>query len=719
MSSNIYVTSSEGHSGKSAVALGLVEALNRRVERVGVFRPLIEGGPERDAVLELLLEVDEGGSGLGYDESYGVTYEELHADPDDAISRIIERFKRVERASDAVVVVGSDFTDVGNPAELGDNASIAADLGARVVLVVTGRDPHDLSARTPAEVARAVDATFAELREAHTELGAVVVNRADESRLDEIKAAVEHVVDGDLPVWVLPEEPLLSAPSVEQLREAVDGELIAGDPALLGREVLGVTVAGMSMENVLDRLIEGGLVIVAGDRTETLVAVLMAQQAATFPSLSGVIVNGPFEFSPVIERLMGGIATSLPIVRTTDGTFDTAQRVMQTRGSLATGSRRKRDVALASFERHVPADRAIALVDAPAPTVVTPVMFEYGLLDRARADRKRIVLPEGDDDRILLAAGTLLERGVADLTILGDDAEVRARAAALGVDLSAATVLSPHDPELVARFAEEYARLRAHKGVTLEQAAERVQDVSYFGTMMVHLGLADGMVSGAAHTTAHTIKPSFEIVKTKPGTSIVSSVFLMSLADRVLVYGDCAVNPDPDAAQLADIAISSAETAAQFGVPPRVAMLSYSTGDSGAGADVDKVREATAIVRERRPDLLVEGPIQYDAATDVAVASKKLPGSDVAGRATVFVFPDLNTGNNTYKAVQRSAGAVAIGPVLQGLNKPINDLSRGALVPDIVNTVAITAIQAQGDGSPADAAARDGARPAERQEDRS
>jgi len=327
--------------------------------------------------------------------------------------------------------------------------------------------------------------------------------------------------------------------------------------------------------------------------------------------------------------------------------------------------------------------------------VVTPLMFEYRLLERARTDRKRIVLPEGGDDRVLRAAATVLARGIADLTILGDETEVRGRATELGLDISAATVLSPFDPPTVDLFAREYAQLRAHKGVTYEKAADTITDVSYFGTLMVHLGLADGMVSGAAHTTAHTIRPAFEIIKTRPDVSVVSSVFLMALADRVLVYGDCAVIPDPKAPQLADIAISSAATAQQFGIDPRVAMLSYSTGESGSGEDVDKVREATALVRERAPELLVEGPIQYDAAADAAVARTKMPDSEVAGRATVFVFPDLNTGNNTYKAVQRSAGAVAMGPVLQGLNKPINDLSRGALVDDIVNTIAITAIQAQ------------------------
>jgi phosphate acetyltransferase len=347
------------------------------------------------------------------------------------------------------------------------------------------------------------------------------------------------------------------------------------------------------------------------------------------------------------------------------------------------------------MDTYVDTSDLIARLAIPIPSVMTPQMFTYQLLDRARSDRRRIVLPEGDDDRILKAAGRLLQRGVADLTILGEEARVRSRAAELGVDLSAALVLNPHTSELCDKFAEQYAELRKHKGVTVEQAREIIHDVSYFGTMLVHNDIVDGMVSGAAHTTAHTVRPAFEIIKTLPDVSTVSSIFLMCLADRVLAYGDCAIVPDPTAEQLADIAISSARTAAQFGIDPRVAMLSYSTGTSGTGADVDKVRTATELVRMREPDLLVEGPIQYDAAVEPSVAATKMPGSKVAGRATVLIFPDLNTGNNTYKAVQRSAGAIAIGPVLQGLNKPVNDLSRGALVEDIVNTVAITAIQAQ------------------------
>jgi phosphate acetyltransferase len=486
------------------------------------------------------------------------------------------------------------------------------------------------------------------------------------------------------------------APSVADLQEAVGGTLIRGDEALLGRECLGVMAAGMTAEHVLERLNEGVAVITPGDRSDVVLAVMGAHAAEGFPSLSAVILNGGLSLHPSIAALVDGLGLKLPIIATGLGTFETASAVASARGRVTVSSQRKIDTALALMERHVDTADLLAQLAIPIPTVTTPQMFEYQLLERARADRKRIVLPEGDDDRILKAAGRLLRREVADLTILGDETAVRARAAELGVELSAATVLNPLTSELCDQFAEQYAELRKRKGVTVEQARETIHDVSYFGTMLVHNDMVDGMVSGAAHTTAHTVRPAFEIIKTRPDVSTVSSIFLMCLADRVLAYGDCAIVPDPTAEQLADIAISSARTAAQFGIDPRVALLSYSTGSSGTGADVDKVRTATDLVRQREPDLLVEGPIQYDAAVEPSVAVTKMPDSPVAGRATVLIFPDLNTGNNTYKAVQRSAGAVAIGPVLQGLNKPVNDLSRGALISDIVNTVAITAIQAQG-----------------------
>jgi phosphate acetyltransferase len=701
MARSIYITSAEGHSGKSTVALGVLDTLTHQIQRVGVFRPIARSIVERDYVLEALLAHD--GVDLEYDECVGVTYDDVHADPEAALSRIVERYKAVEAKCDAVVIVGSDYTDVGSPTELSFNARIAANLGAPVLLVLTGRRTDESGGRSPDEMRQIADLAIPELVTAHAGLLGIVVNRADPEALDAITAAIPAAVPASLqaqaphvPVWAIPEDAFLVAPTVAELLAAVDGELVKGDPALLSREALGVVVSAMSMENVLARLTEGAIVVIPGDRSEVLLGVLTAHASETFPTVAGIVLNGGFALSPTIERLVSGLDETLPIISTELGTYETAKRITQTRGRLSPESARKMDTALAAFEQHVDTSRLLELLDVSRSDVVTPLMFEFGLIERARKAGKRIVLPEGTDDRVLRAAGTILSRGIADVTILGEEIEVRSRAIGLGIDIGRATVLSPFDAVLRERFAEEYVRLRAHKGMVLDIARETVTDVSYFGTMMVQLGLADGMVSGAAHTTAHTIRPGFEIIKTTEGVSVVSSVFLMALADRVLVYGDCAVNPDPTADQLADIAISSAETAAQFGIEPRIAMLSYSTGESGAGADVEKVRQATARVRELRPDLAVEGPIQYDAAADAAVAATKMPGSEVAGRATVFIFPDLNTGNNTYKAVQRSAGAVAIGPVLQGLRKPINDLSRGALVQDIVNTVAITAIQAEG-----------------------
>jgi phosphate acetyltransferase len=398
-----------------------------------------------------------------------------------------------------------------------------------------------------------------------------------------------------------------------------------------------------------------------------------------------------------VLRLIDGLGgTDLPVLATGADTYRTAATVAGVRGVLSPESDRKIAAALGVFSEHVDRQGLLSRIEVTRTDRVTPLMFEQRLLERAKADRRHIVLPEGGEDRILQAAEEVLLRGMADLTVLGDPDAVKHRAATLGLELDGLQVVDPQTSAWREDFADTYYQLRRHKGVARPVAEDLIADVSYFGTMMVYKGLADGMVSGAAHTTAHTIRPAFEFIRTVPGTSIVSSVFLMLLADRVLVYGDCAVVPNPNAEQLADIAVASAGTAAQFGIEPRVAMLSYSTGESGAGSEVDKVRQATAIARERRPDLLIEGPIQYDAAIDPSVARSKLPDSQVAGRATVFVFPDLNTGNNTYKAVQRSAGAVAVGPILQGLRKPVNDLSRGALVTDIVNTVAITAIQAQG-----------------------
>ncbi len=680
----IYIASPEGETGKSTIALGLMHRLSAKVPRVGVFRPITRR-EDSDYILELLLA--QSNAGLAYQDCIGVSYQRLHEDPDGAIADIVDRYHEVAERCDAMVIVGSDYTDVASPTELAVNARIAANLGAPVLLSVRA------TGRTPDEIVAVIQLCLAELSAQHTHTAAVVANRCDPAEM----AAVLKACQGLGPrVYVLPEEPLLVAATVAELCTAVQGTLVHGDPSLLSREVIDVIVAGMTADHVLERLTEGAAVITPGDRSDVVLAVAGAHVAEGFPSLSVIVLNGGLPLHPDIARLITGIGLRLPVIASDLRTFEAASAVANTRGRVTASSQRKIDTAIELVDRHVDTDDLLDVLSIPIPTVTTPQMFTHQLMERARADRQRIVLPEGEDDRILKAAGRLLLRGVADLTILGEEGSVRARAAELGVDLSTATVVDPRTSDLCDDFAAQYAELRKAKGVTLEQAREIIRDVSYFGTMLVHNNIVDGMVSGAAHTTAHTVRPAFEIIKTRPGVSTVSSIFFMCLSDRVLAYGDCAIVPDPTAEQLADIAISSAHTAAQFGIQPRVALLSYSTGESGSGAGVDKVREATALVRQRAPALEVEGPIQYDAAVDPTVAAAKMPDSPVAGRATVLIFPDLNTGNNTYKAVQRSAGAIAIGPVLQGLNKPVNDLSRGALVEDIVNTVAITAIQAQG-----------------------
>lgn len=689
MARSVFVTSAEGQAGKSTVALGLLQLLAREAGSVGIFRPVTATLGERDPIVELMLT--QAGGHQSYESAIGVGYEETHGDEEEALTRIVERFHALGAEHDVVLVLGSDFHDVSPGAEASFNAMIAANLGTPVVLVVPA------FARSAVDVVTAAELAVEELRTRHANPVAVVVNRADDARAGDIRTRFETSkrLDGLALAGILPENPLLDAPTVGDLMNACRGDLVQGNSQWLHREAQGFLVAAMSMPNVLTRLVDDVTVIAPGDRYDILPGLVLAHQSGTFPALSSIVLTGGYTPPSSVIQLIEGAHLELPIIVTELDTFETTAVLSRVTGRMRPEAKAKVEAALRNFADHADAQTLLECMKLGTSAAVTPLMFGHRLMDRARAQRMHIVLPEGDDPRVLEAADAVLRRGIADLTILGDELKIRSLASSIGADLSGANLLSPNDPRLVEEFATEYARLRAHKNISIEQARETVTDVSYFGTMMVHLGKADGMVSGAAHTTAHTIKPSFEIIKTVPGTNVVSSVFLMCLADEVLVYGDCAVNPDPTAEQLADIAISSARTAQQFDIAPRVAMLSYSTGSSGHGADVDKVRQATALVHEREPELLVEGPIQYDAAVEPSVAKSKMPDSPVAGQASVLIFPDLNTGNNTYKAVQRSAGAIAIGPVLQGLNKPVNDLSRGALVDDIINTVAITAIQAQ------------------------
>ncbi|MDH4016043.1 MAG: phosphate acetyltransferase [Actinomycetota bacterium] len=687
----LYLTSVEASSGKSVVALGLMETLTRAVSRVGYFRPVIRAGEEPDSRIELFrarYKLDQS-----YDESFGVTTEETrdfggnHVDPA-LVSRIIERFRRLANQCDYVLVEGTDHLGASKAFEFALNAEIATNLGAAALIVLTAAD------HAPQQVNGALSAAIDGMKERGVPIVGAFVNRVPEPDW----AAMEAVVAGaPVPVWLLPELHSLNHPTIREVADAVGATLLLGSDEDLSRPVPDIKVAAMSVPRLMDHLSEGTLLITPGDRSDILMAAYSSRQSDAIPAVSGVILTGGLDPDPTVMRFAQGItqAASLPILVTDLDTYDSAAAVAGLKPEIAADDARKITDALSLFEENVDEETLEARIEVTRSTTMTPMMFEHQLVERARSDRKHIVLPEGTDDRILEAAHRLLRRNVVDLTILGPPEVLAERARQLGLDLSEARIIDPETDRLRAVFAADLVEVRKAKGLALDAALDLVADVSYFGTMMVWKGLADGMVSGAAHTTAHTIRPALQIIKTTPGVSIVSSVFFMALEDRVLVYGDCAVNPSPNATELADIAISSAQTASAFGIDPLIAMLSYSTGASGSGEDVVKVREATELARERRPDLAIEGPIQYDAAVDASVAKSKLPGSEVAGRANVFIFPDLNTGNNTYKAVQRSANAVAIGPVLQGLRLPVNDLSRGALVEDIINTVVITAVQAQ------------------------
>jgi phosphate acetyltransferase len=681
---NLYITAMAPHSGKSIVALGFMELLSARVERLGFFRPIVPTGDERDPQIELMRRRYR--LAASYDEMHALTEaaaSDIH-DYEELRKRVVEAYKALEQQCDFVLCEGTDFTRPTPALDFGRNADLANELGAPV-LVVVGGQPED-EAVASARVARD------SLLHKGCAVFGVVVSRTAAARAGDIATALAAQLDGD-PVYVLPEDPELAYPTVAEVVAALDAELLVGSTDELQRDVRAVTVGAMSVEHFLGELTEGALAVVPADRPDIIVATLASAASPAAPTVAAVAVTGGYELSPTVLRLLQ--SAPFAVFQSAEPTHVVAGAATATRPRLHPENERKVARALGVFEAAVDTAELERRMALERTARVTPIMFEYEIIERAKEARKHIVLPEGSDERILRAAEILLRRSVVEVTILGDPAELRAHAATLGVDLDGAHLVDPLSSPLRAEYAARYFELRKHKGVTEERAFDVVGDVVWFGTLMTEAGAVDGMVSGAAHTTADTVRPSFEVIRAREGVAVVSSVFFMCLSDRVLVYGDCAVNPKPDVGQLADIAISSAGTAATFGIEPRIAMLSYSTGGSGKGPDVDAVIEATATVRARRPDLMVEGPIQYDAAVDASVAKLKLPDSEVAGRATVFIFPDLDTGNVAYKAVQRSANAVAVGPVLQGLRKPVNDLSRGCTVTDIVNTVAITAVQAQ------------------------
>lgn len=708
MANTLYITATEARSGKSAIALGMMRLVTGRVRHPALFRPIINSVdpalPDHD--IDLLMKTFH--LDMPYEETYACSLEEalelINAGKSDVLmDKILVAFKRLEAKYDFILCEGTDFMGKDSTFEYNLNGDIAANLGASVLLVTSAQG------RTVNEAQSAVLSGIELMKGKGVHVVAVIANMstlsdADSKELiarinpngpEEGEQPVEGFADTRPPLFfTIPAIPALGQPSMQDVANWLHAKVLHGQEHL-DNLISGNLIAAMQVGNFLDYLQDGHLVITPGDRADIILATLTARLSYAYPDIAGILLTGGLPLAPTMERLVQGWASlPLAILSVDTDTITTATNLGRLHGRIEASDEGKVHLALGHFARHVDTRVLGDRLGEPSKRM-TPRMFEFQIMEQARKHRMHIVLPEGEEERILRASEILLQRDVADLTLLGDADKIGAKIRALGLDMEKVRIIQPELAPDFEDYVKTYFELRQKKGISMDQARDRMKDATYFGTMMVYKGAADGLVSGSINTTAHTVRPALEFIKTKPGASIVSSVFFMCLKDRVLTFGDCAINPDPSPEQLADIAVTSAETSRIFGLEPRVAMLSYSSGKSGTGADVDKVAEATRLAHEKAPELLLTGPIQYDAAIDADTARTKMPGDPVAGRATVFIFPDLNTGNNTYKAVQRAADAIAIGPVLQGLRKPVNDLSRGCLIPDIVNTVAITAVQAQ------------------------
>ncbi|SDM24666.1 phosphate acetyltransferase [Catalinimonas alkaloidigena] len=677
------------------VVLGVLNRLLGNAERIGYFKPIINHAPalQRDVHIETVLRYFD--LPISYEATYAYTRDEAlklaeEKNTDELIDTIIRKYKRLEEEYEFIIVEGSDFVGSGVAFEFGTNVAFAKNLNAPAIVVVSG------AGKSASQVVNAVITTLNSFQEEDVQVLAAVANKVDPALVDDVRAMLPSPEKSQTIFAVIPEVRELKNPTMQEVFQAVGGQLLFGED-LLSQQVDLSVVGAMQIPNFLPRLRDNTLIVTPGDRADIIIGALQANISLNYPKVSGIVLTGGFTPDESILKLIEGLQTVVPIISVDKGTFQTANEVGDIQSRITPGNTKKIELAISTFEKYMDLPALDERIITFHSEGLTPRMFQYQLVERAKQQKRHIVLPEGNDDRILTAAARLIQQEIVDLTILGDPTQVAAAYNRLGiqVDLERLRIVNPTESPYFEDYVETFYELRKTKNVNHDMARDMMTDVSYFGTMMVYKGHADGMVSGAVHTTQHTIRPALQFVKTKPGFSVVSSVFFMCLPERVAVFGDCAVNPNPNAEQLAEIAIASADTSLNFGIEPRIAMLSYSSGSSGQGEEVEKVRKATELVKARRPDLKVEGPIQYDAAVDPVVGQQKMPNSIVAGQASVLIFPDLNTGNNTYKAVQRETGALAIGPVLQGLNKPVNDLSRGCTVADIFNTVVITAIQSQ------------------------
>ncbi|MGE5943627.1 MAG: phosphate acetyltransferase [Flavobacteriales bacterium] len=694
MSKGIYVAAIEPSSGKSVVVLGLMRMLLGKTARVGYFRPIIDDIDEGEIDNHINTVLSYFEIDIPHNKCFAFTRNEVlnlynQGRSGDVIDEIIRKYKYLENQFDIVLVEGTDFSHENSSLELDINMLISKNLGLPVIIVTRG-DKNDLK-----EVVDNVQLAYDTFKQ-EADVLSIMTNKVHANNLKELKQLLKARIHDDTDITVIPIVHSLSSPTIKEIVKLLHGKVLFGNDMLHNLSE-NFSVGAMQLRNYLTHLKENALVITPGDRADIILGALQANISKNYPKISGIILTGGLIPEESILKLIEGLSSIVPIISVNGGTYSVTNSIGTIKPRIYADNTEKITTAIATFEIHVDTDKLADKLITFESDIFTPRMFQYNLLQRALKNKKHIVLPEGYDERVLRAAARLINAQVVKLTLIGDEDKIKELIEKFDIplDLKKVNIVYPTKSPHFEDYVHTLYELRKHKNVNLEMARDAMADVSYFGTMMIYKGHADGMVSGAVHTTQHTLLPALQFIKTKPGVNIVSSIFFMCLEDRISVFGDCAINPNPNATELAEIAISSAQTAKDFGIEPKVAMLSYSSGASGKGADVEKVREATEIVKIQAPDIKIAGPIQYDAAVDLRIGKSKMPDSEVAGHASVLIFPDLNTGNNTYKAVQRETGALAIGPVLQGLNKPVNDLSRGCTVDDIYSTVIITAIQAQ------------------------
>ena len=694
MSKAIYVATVESDSGKSLISLGLLRMMLTKSTKVGYFRPIINefdnnGYDEHTNTAINFFNLD-----TKYKDCFAYKQSEVVAllsegKEDEVIQKVIEKYKKLEANYDYVLVEGTDFSGEGGIIELDINLMIAKNLNIPALIVGSG------NGKKKKDFINTMQLSYNSFISKEVDVIGIVANKIEEDEVDYIRKELIKSFPEQLQIDIIPKIDFLAFPTVKEVVQALKGRVLFG-AQFLDNAIGSYSTGAMQLRNYLTRIKENALVITPGDRADIILGALQANASKNYPKIAGIILTGTIIPEESILKLIEGVQSTVPIVSVDGGTFGISNKIGAVKSKIYATHNKKILLSLDTFDTYVNAEGLTNILTSYQSNKLTPSMFQYNLLQKARIIKKHIVLPEGEDERILRAAARLQMLNIVDLTLLGDQNTIQLKCDQIGlqINLDALNILNPADSIYNKDFATTLFEARKHKGMSEATANDLVHDVSYYGTLMILNGLADGMVSGAIHTTMHTIKPALQLIKTKPGVSVVSSVFFMCLSDRVSVMGDCAVNPNPNAEQLSEIAISSAASAEAFGIEAKVAMLSYSSGSSGKGEEVEKVRKATELAKAKKPNLQIEGPIQYDAAVDMSVAKTKMPNSEVAGQASVLIFPDLNTGNNTYKAIQRETGALAIGPMLQGLNKPVNDLSRGCTVDDIFNTVLLTAIQA-------------------------